>query len=67
MLSFNILILVDDSQTATKRKDIYTYQAPWTTYAMAWCVLLFIVLIILIRFQQSGVEEKIQKVALKSL
>ena len=24
-------------QEEVSRKEIYTYEAPWTTYAMAWC------------------------------
>ena len=25
------------SSSDTKKKEIYTYEAPWTTYAMGWC------------------------------
>ena len=26
-----------DGREREKRKEIYSYTAPWTTYAMAWC------------------------------
>lgn len=26
----------DDNNNNTPRKEIYTYQAPWTVFAMAW-------------------------------
>eukprot|EP01035_Chromulina_nebulosa_P005561 gene5561-7547_t len=28
---------VPDGSEREKRKEIYSYTAPWTTYAMAWC------------------------------
>ena len=27
----------EPDSSAPKRKEIYTYNAPWTTYTMAWC------------------------------